>query len=89
MEDEKKCCGAEDKETRKECCQIEAIISVDERGQMVLPKEFREKAGIKAGDKFALTSFEKEGMVCCMVLVRADNLGKMVKIMMGPIVGEA
>ena len=42
----------------KKCCssgpeasyQIEAIISIDERGQMVLPKETRAKVGIQAGD---------------------------------------
>ncbi len=26
------------------CCNVEAVVSVDERGQMVLPKEIREKA---------------------------------------------
>ncbi len=26
------------------CCKVEALISVDERGQMVLPKEMRDKA---------------------------------------------
>ncbi|MHA1431222.1 MAG: HgcAB-associated protein HgcC, partial [Candidatus Freyarchaeota archaeon] len=26
------------------CCKVEAIISIDERGQMVLPKEVRDKA---------------------------------------------
>ena len=26
------------------CCKVESIISVDERGQMVLPKELRDKA---------------------------------------------
>jgi DNA-binding transcriptional regulator/RsmH inhibitor MraZ len=30
------------------CCRVEALVSVDERGQVVLPKELREKAGIKA-----------------------------------------
>ena len=33
-----------------DCCKVQAVVSVDERGQMVLPKEIREKAGIKAGD---------------------------------------
>ena len=40
-------------------CKIESLISVDERGQMVLPKELRTKAKIGAGDKLALTSWEK------------------------------
>ena len=38
------------------CCQVEAVVSVDERGQMVLPKEVRARAGIKPGDKLALVS---------------------------------
>ena len=32
------------------CCRLESLLSVDERGQMVLPKDLRDKAGIKAGD---------------------------------------
>lgn len=36
------------------CCKVESVISIDERGQMVLPKETREKANIYAGDKLAL-----------------------------------
>ncbi len=33
-------------------CSVEAIVSVDERGQMVLPKDFRIRSGIKPGEKF-------------------------------------
>jgi antitoxin PrlF len=56
--------------------QIEAIISVDERGQMVLPKETRARAGIKAGDKLALVSWSKDGRVCCLSLVRAEEMAE-------------
>jgi bifunctional DNA-binding transcriptional regulator/antitoxin component of YhaV-PrlF toxin-antitoxin module len=31
------------------CCKVEAIVSIDERGQMVLPKELRERAHIGTG----------------------------------------
>ena len=41
------------------CCCVDAMVSVDERGQMVLPKETREKAGIKAGDKLIVTGPKK------------------------------
>ncbi len=44
-------------------CKVESLVAVDERGQMVLPKEIREKAGITAGDKLALVSWEKDGKV--------------------------
>ncbi len=67
------------------CCKVEALISVDERGQMVLPKELREKAGIRTGDKLALVSWEKDGKVCCFTLIRADEFGDMVKSLLGPI----
>lgn len=70
------------------CCKVEAIVSVDERGQMVLPKELREKAGIRAGDKMAITSWEKNGTICCISLTRADDLTSMVKATLGPAMKE-
>jgi AbrB family looped-hinge helix DNA binding protein len=66
------------------CCAVEAIITVDERGQMVLPKELRAKAGIKAGDKLAVTSWKKDGEICCIALIKAGNLETMVQGMLGP-----
>ena len=70
------------------CCAVEAIVTVDERGQMVLPKELREKAGIKAGDKMAVTSWKKDGEVCCITLMKAGNLGGMVRTMLGPVMKD-
>ena len=67
------------------CCRVASLLSVDERGQMILPKEIREKAGIKAGDKLALVAWEKDGAVCCLTLIKADELGGMVKEMLGPL----
>ena len=66
------------------CCKIEALISVDERGQMVLPKEIRDKAGIHTGDKLALVSWERDGKMCCFTLIKADEFGDMVKELLGP-----
>ncbi len=70
------------------CCRVESIVSVDERGQMVLPKELREKAKIGAGDKLALTSWEKNGEVCCITLIKVEDLVEMVKGQLGPIIKE-
>ena len=69
-------------------CQVEAVLSIDERGQMVLPKDVREKAGIKTGDKLALISWSWEGDVCCLALMKADNLSGMVKDILGPLMQE-
>lgn len=70
------------------CCKVEALLTVDERGQMVLPKEIREKAEIRQGDKLALVSMEKDGKVCCFTLIKVDELGDMVKGFLGPMMKE-
>ena len=70
------------------CCKVESLISVDERGQMVLPKELRDKAGIKAGDKFALVSCDSEGEICCLYLIKADYLAETVKDFLGPMLRD-
>lgn len=67
------------------CCQVASLVSVDERGQMILPKEIRERAGIRAGDKLAVVVWENEGAFCCLTLIKADGLGGMVKKMLGPV----
>ena len=80
------CEGSMDKNSAS--CKVESIVSVDERGQMVLPKGLREKAKIKAGDKLAITSWEKDGEVCCITLIKVENLVEMVKGQLGPIIKE-
>ncbi|HUV52811.1 MAG TPA: HgcAB-associated protein [Dehalococcoidia bacterium] len=70
------------------CCKVDSLVSVDERGQMVLPKEIRDKAKIKAGDKLAVVSWEKDGEVCCISLVRTEAITGMVKNMLGPMMKE-
>jgi AbrB family looped-hinge helix DNA binding protein len=70
------------------CCKVESIVSMDDRGQMVLPKEIRERADIRAGDKMALVSWEKDGHVLCISLIKVENLGTMVKDFLGPVAKE-
>jgi len=70
------------------CCKVEALVSVDDRGQMILPKELREKANIRAGDKLAVVSWEKDGRVCCISLTKAEELTDMVKAVLGPVMKE-
>jgi antitoxin PrlF len=76
------CCASDMK--AESCCSVESVISVDERGQMVLPKEMRDRAGIKPGDKFALISWDKDGKVCCMSLIRVEEFAGMVENFLGP-----
>ena len=66
------------------CCTVESVVSIDERGQMVLPKEIREKASIKAGDKLALVGWERDGEICCISLIKTDQLAGMVRGLLGP-----
>jgi antitoxin PrlF len=76
------CCTPEAKETG--CCKIESLITVDDRGQMVLPKELRDRAHIRAGDKLALISWQKDGELCCFTLIKAAALAERVKEFLGP-----
>ena len=70
------------------CCRVEALVSVDERGQVVLPKELREKAGIKAGDKLAVASWNCGDKIHCLFVLKAEDLAGMVKSMLGPVMSE-
>ncbi len=83
---------------RKQCCKaepkimvdfrVEALVSVDARGQMVLPKELRDRAGIRAGDKLALVSWIVEDRVCCLGIVKLDELTDMLRERLGPVLKE-
>jgi antitoxin PrlF len=70
------------------CCKVESMVTVDERGQMVLPKELRDKAQIRAGDKLAVITWQKEGQVCCISLVKSEDFADMVRGMLGPMMKE-
>ena len=70
------------------CCKVESLITVDERGQMVLPKEIRDKANIRPGDKLAIISWEKQSKICCISLIKADDFAEMVKGLLGPLMNE-
>lgn len=69
-------------------CRVEAVVSVDDRGQMVLPKDVRTKIGIKAGEKLAVVSCETNGGLCCVTLMKADELSESVRTMLGPLFSE-
>ena len=70
------------------CCKVESIVSVDERGQMILPKDIRERAKIRGGDKIAVVSMEKDGKICCLSLIKVEELDAMVRSVLGPVMDE-
>jgi AbrB family looped-hinge helix DNA binding protein len=69
-------------------CKVESLISIDERGQMVLPKDLREKANLKPGDKLAVISWEKDGATCCFTLIKADSLAGGIRDFLGPMMQD-
>ncbi len=82
------------RKNNKRCCsdaklesgeyRIESVVSIDERGQMVLPKEVREKLGIVPGEKLAVVIMHKGGKACCATLIKAEELAVMVNDLIGP-----
>ncbi|MCJ7443980.1 MAG: AbrB/MazE/SpoVT family DNA-binding domain-containing protein [Methanotrichaceae archaeon] len=81
---EESCCTPDE----MSCCKVESIVSVDERGQMVLPKELRERTGIRSGDKLAIVSMKRSGKICCLSLIKVEELEGLVKSMLGPVMNE-
>jgi len=76
------------KEKYSETCRIDAILTVDDRGQIVIPKEVRESAKMSSGERLALVSCMKEGEVCCLLLIRADQLNSMVRSSLSPVMKD-
>ena len=83
---EENCC--EQTDAASCCCKVEALVSIDDRGQMVLPKEIRDKINIRAGDKLAVTSWEKNGKVYCISLIKTEEFAEMVKGILGPVMKD-
>jgi AbrB family looped-hinge helix DNA binding protein len=72
-----------------ECCRVEAVVSVDARGQVVLPKDIRDSLGLAAGDKLALVTLVQDGKPCCLMLMKAERLAKGAREFLGPMINES
>ena len=66
-------------------CRIDAVVTMDAKGQIVLPKDLREKANFKPNEKLALVACEKNGEVCCITVVKAEKLVGAVTKALGPL----
>jgi AbrB family looped-hinge helix DNA binding protein len=70
-------------------CRIDAVVTMDVKGQIVLPKDLREKANFKPNDKIAVVACEKEGVVCCIMMIKAEMLAGAVSKTLGPLLKGA
>ena len=72
----------------EECCALEAVVSVDERGQLVLPKDLRVRAGIRPGDRLAVVSYRgDDGEICCITLLKTGAVAGAVRSVIAPALG--
>jgi AbrB family looped-hinge helix DNA binding protein len=76
------CCNSEQKGLS--CCHVEGIVTVDSRGQIVLPKSLRDKMELNKGDRLVVIAMKDKGKINSISLMRADTVDNMVKIVLKP-----
>ena len=94
---EESCCGEGCCGTGASCCglpavdgcRVEAVVSVDARGQMVLPKDVRDRFGIDPWAKLAVVAWSKGEEPCCLTLHPAAELAERLRTTYGPLLREA
>jgi AbrB family looped-hinge helix DNA binding protein len=84
--EEKECCPSSGE--GESCCHVEGVVTVDAKGQIVLPKGLREKMEIKDKDKLIVVGMRDKGEVTSISLFKAEKMDNMVKIMLKPIMKE-
>jgi len=70
------------------CCRVDAVVTVDSKGQIVLPKDLREKAKLKPNNKLAVIACERDGEVCCIMMIKNEDLEGTVKRMLEPMLKD-
>jgi len=76
-------------ENRDTSFQIDAIVTLDDRGQIVIPKDVRKSLNFNPGDKFTLmTCNDSKGNLCCITLLKVDQLRGMVQKVLSPVFSE-
>ncbi len=71
----------------KQCCQLEAVVSFDDRGQLVIPKELRKKFNLSSSEKFAIISCTDGEELCCLSLIKTDMLNGTMSKILAPAMG--
>jgi len=68
---------------------VEAILSCDDRGSLVLPKDIRKKLNIESGEKLALLKIAAEGDdQFFLTLIKANALESLIKKFLSPVMKE-
>jgi AbrB family looped-hinge helix DNA binding protein len=67
------------------CCDVDAIVQIDARGQLVLPKEVRARFGLEQGGKLAVVVVSKENVPCCISLMPVGALSDSVRSVLEPV----
>ena len=67
-----------------DCCHIEGIVTIDKRGQIVLPKSLRDSMGISPGSRLIVIAMKDKGIITSISLMKADSVDNMVKEILKP-----
>ena len=54
----------------------------------MIPKAIRDRMGLQAGDKLAISVMESDGRPCCLTLIRTEELAQRVREILGPAVDD-
>lgn len=65
--------------------ELAAVVTVDSRGQLVLPAGVRRKLGLKGGERFALIPCGSVACPSALTLVRTEELGHALQALLGPL----
>ena len=77
-----------EKKQEESCCNVEGVVNLDSRGQIVIPKTLREKMNLKEGDKLVVISMNDKGKIASISLMKSDRFDGMVKLSLRPIMKE-
>jgi antitoxin PrlF len=58
------------------------------KGQTTIPKEIRDLAQIRPGDRLALVSCRRGGGISCLMLIHNDRLTDIVKTVLSPVMKD-
>ncbi len=67
---------------------VEAIVSCDDRGQLVLPKDLRKRLKIGSGEKLALLRFMNDKEEFFLTLIKTHALEDLIKNYMSPVIKD-